>query len=204
MDADRILAGEATLTGSIGVFAMLPTFERSLEKLGVHIDGVGTTALSGELTPARTMGETGREVLQQSVEYEYEQFISRVASARQKTVEAIDEVAQGRVWSGRDALTLGLVDEIGGYRDAIDRAAELAGLGSDFEVVYYDTEFGISEALGFRLRSALARHLGPLIGAPLGPQLPASVQLLAEEAQRLSRLSDPRHVYAYCFACSLD
>jgi protease-4 len=204
MDADRILAGDATLTGSIGVFAMLPTFERSLEKLGVHVDGVGTTALSGELSPQKTMGETGREVLQQSVEYEYEQFIARVAKARNKTVAEIDAVARGRVWSGRNAEQLGLVDGLGGYRDAIATAAELAGLGDDYEVDYFDADVGLTEALGFRLRAHLAGRLHALLPTNSVAHLPVAVELLAEEVQRLGRLSDPRHIYAYCFACSVD
>ncbi len=204
MDADRIIAAESTLTGSIGVFAMLPTFERTLEKLGVRVDGVGTTALSGEFRADRSMSEAARDVLQQTVEYEYRQFIGRVAESREMTIEEIDAVAQGRVWSGRDAKTLGLVDDLGGYRDAIALAAGLAGLGEAYEAEFHDVDSGITEALGFRLRTGLAQVIAPMLPASVSPQLPAAAQRLAEEVQRLERLRDPRHVYAYCFACQFQ
>jgi protease-4 len=113
-------------------------------------------------------------------------------------------VARGRVWSGRNAEQLGLVDGLGGYRDAIATAAELAGLGDDYEVDYFDADVGLTEALGFRLRAHLAGRLHALMPTNSVAHLPVAVELLAEEVQRLGRLSDPRHIYAYCFACSVD
>ncbi len=100
MDADRIVASPATLTGSIGIFAMFPTFQRTLERVGVHVDGVGTTALSGEFSPVRPMGEPTKDILQQSIEHEYRRFIGMVAKSRKQDVAAIAAIAQGRVWSG--------------------------------------------------------------------------------------------------------
>ncbi|MGI9245633.1 MAG: signal peptide peptidase SppA, partial [Steroidobacteraceae bacterium] len=97
MDADRIVASPATLTGSIGIFAMFPTFQRTLERVGVHVDGVGTTALSGEFSPVRPMSQATRDVLQQSIEHEYRRFITQVAQSRKQPVETIDAIAQGRV-----------------------------------------------------------------------------------------------------------
>ena len=204
MDADRIVASPATLTGSIGVFAMFPTFERSLEKLGVHVDGVGTTALSGDFTPERSLGEAGREILQQSVEYEYRQFIGRVAKARGRTPEQIDAVAQGRVWSGEDALRVGLVDRLGGLEDATLLAAELADLGDDYDVEYADAPLGLTEALGLRLQTQaakLARVIVPALPELGVPLLPAAVRPVLRGLDRFERLTDPRSVYAYCLAC---
>ena len=166
MDADRIVASPATLTGSIGIFAMFPTFQRSLERLGVHVDGVGTTALSGEFRPDRPMSEATREILQQSIEYEYTHFIGRVAKSRKQEVGAIDAIAQGRVWSGADAKRLGLVDQLGSYQDAIDLAAKLAKLGKKFDVEYFDAEMGIGEALGLRIQTAAGAYGRPVAAAP--------------------------------------
>ena len=204
MDCDRIVASPATLTGSIGVFGMFPTFQRTLGKLGVHSDGVGTTALSGEFRPDRPLGEASREIVQQSIEYTYRQFIGRVAEARKKTVEQVDAVAQGRVWAGADAHELGLVDELGGYRRAIELAAELAGLGKDFHVDYPAPKGGLGDVLGLRIRAALASVVAPLLPASVFPQLPEALSPLVSETQRLSRLTDPRSLYVYCLACSVD
>ena len=204
MDADRIVASRATLTGSIGIFAIFPTFERSLEKLGVHVDGVGTTALSGDFRLERSLSEASREIVQQSLEYEYRQFVSRVAQARKKDVEAVDAVAQGRVWAGEDALKHGLVDRLGGYDDAVELAAELAELGDDYDVEVLETEMGISEALGLRLRAAVARIVVPLLPAAALPRLPDALAPLVAQSQRLSRLKDPRRLFNYCIACPVE
>ena len=204
MDADRIVASPATLTGSIGIFAIFPTFERSLEKLGVHVDGVGTTVLSGDFRLDRSLGEVSREIVQQSLEYEYRQFVSRVAQARKKNVDAIDAVARGRVWAGKDALHHGLVDRLGGYDDAIELAAELAELGDDYDVEVLETEIGISEALGLRLRAAVARAVAPLLPAASLPRLPDALAPLVKYSQRLARLKDPRRLYNYCIACPVE
>jgi len=204
MDCDRIVASPATLTGSIGIFAMFPTFQRTLEKLGVHSDGVGTTALSGEFRGDRPLGEASRDILQQSLEYEYRKFIGRVAKSRSKTVEQVDAVAQGRVWAGAEAHDLGLVDELGGYQRAIELAAELAGLGKDYGVDYPVAEGGLGEVLGLRIRAALAGVIAPLLPEGALSRVPVALQPLVAEAGRLSRLADPRSFYAYCLACSID
>jgi protease-4 len=203
MDADRIVASPATLTGSIGIFAMFPTFQRSLERLGVHVDGIGTTALAGEFSPVRPMSDATRDILQQSIDYEYQRFIAHVAKARKKEVTAIDAIAQGRVWSGADAKRLGLVDELGGYRDAIKLAAKLAKLDKDYDVEHFDVEVGLTEALGLRVQTALSRVAGWLLPQRqhLLPQLPEAVKPVVAELNRLGRLSDPRNVYMYCLAC---
>jgi protease-4 len=204
MDADRIVASPATLTGSIGIFAIFPTFERTLDKLGVHVDGVGTTALSGDFRLERSLGETSREWLQQSLEYQYRQFVSRVAQARKKDVEAVDAVARGRVWAGKDALAHGLVDRLGSYDDAIELAAELAQLGDDYDVEVLETEIGISEALGLRLRAAVARVVAPLLPAVTLPKLPDALAPLVAHSQHLARLKDPRRLFNYCISCPVE
>ncbi len=183
---------------------MFPTFQRTLDKLGVHSDGVGTTALSREFRPDRALGEASREILQLSIEHEYRQFIGRVAQARKKTPEQVDAIAQGRVWAGADAHELGLVDELGGQGRAVDLAAELAGLDGDFTVDYPEAEGGLGEMLGLRIRAALAGLIVPLLPNGVLPQLPAALTPMLEEVERLARLADPRNLYAYCLACSAE
>jgi protease-4 len=204
MDADRIVASPATLTGSIGIFFMMPTFQRTLERLGVHTDGVGTTSLAGEFRLDRPMGDQAKDIVRQSVERGYRDFTGHVAKARKMTVEAVDEIAQGRVWAGAEAKRLGLVDELGGYEDAIDLAAELAKLGDDYDVEYYDDDVSIGEALGLRVRSAVAGFIAPLLPKSALPPVPKALAPIVREAGRLSRLRDPASVYAYCLACSID
>jgi protease-4 len=204
MDADRIVASPATLTGSIGVLAMFPTFQRTLEKVGVHSDGVGTTALSGAFRGDRPLGDVARSLIQQSIEHEYRAFIGAVARARDKTVEQVDAVAQGRVWAGAEAQDLGLVDELGGVARAIEIAADLAGLGEDFEVQYPEVEVGLSEALGLRVRGAIVSLVAPLLPESMLPAMPAALSPLMQEARRLARLADPRNLYAYCIACAAE
>lgn len=204
MDADEIWASPATLTGSIGVFAVFPTFERTLSKIGVASDGIGTTPLTGALSADRTMKEEPREILQLSVNHAYSTFIGHVAAARDKPVEAIDEIAQGRVWAGIDAAQNGLVDKLGSYREALDSAAERAGLGKDYKVEYIEPPLGWRQALARQTHVLAARITVALL--PKNDLL-ASVRKVFSpveiELARLARFSDPTQVYYYC-ACSVN
>jgi len=120
------------------------------------------------------------------------------------SVEQVDAVAQGRVWSGTDALKAGLVDQLGGYEDAIELAADIAKLGDDYDVEYFDENVSIGDAIGLRIRVALAGIIAPLLPEATMPVVPRALAPLLAEAQRLARLSDPSSVFAYCIACSVD
>jgi len=204
MDADEIWASPATLTGSIGVFAVFPTLERSLGKLGITVDGVGTTPLSGALRLDRSLQPEAKEVLQASVEHAYDVFVGHVAAARAKSFEEIDAVAQGRVWAGTDAARNGLIDRLGSYRDALDAAAERAGLGEDYHVEYIEPPMGWREVLALRTQVLAARVVRALVPVPqilstarrlLGP--------LEAELARIARFDDPGQAYYYC-PCSVN
>jgi protease-4 len=197
--ANQIYASPTTLTGSIGVFAVVPTFQRSLEKLGVRVDGIGTTALAGDLRLDRAMGPGGRQLLQSSVDYAYGQFLQRVADGRKKSVDDIDKIAQGRVWAGVDAQRIGLVDHLGGLKDAIDAAAKLGDLGADFEVDYIEPELSLREELLLQLRSQVLRFAGSLGLAAPPNDLARVVDPLLDQARLLGRFNDPRGMYAYCW-----
>jgi protease IV len=202
MDADEIWASPATLTGSIGVFAVFPTIERTLEKFGVTIDGVGTTPYAGSLRLDRTLNEGAKQILQSSIDHAYGVFIGRVATAREKSVEDIDAVAQGRVWAGVDAAQRGLVDKLGSYRDALDSAAERAKLGKDYKVRYIEPPLGWRQALAVRSQALVAQIVKALV--PEHQLFANAKRFLAPfeaELNRLARFNDPQQVYYYC-ACS--
>lgn len=129
MNADRIYADPSTITGSIGIFGMIPNLTRSLDKIGVHTDGVGTTRFAGAFDVTRPMDPVVGQVIQSVINKGYADFTGKVAQARGKPVEAIDQVARGRVWSGAQAKERGLVDAFGGFKDAVADAAARAKLG---------------------------------------------------------------------------
>ncbi len=124
--ADRIYAEPSTITGSIGVFGILPSFEGLLAKLGITSDGVKTTPLSGQPDIMGGFSDDFNRITQISVEDMYRRFLSLVASARRKSPEQIDRIAQGRVWDGGTARQLGLIDGFGGLEESIAEAARLA------------------------------------------------------------------------------
>ena len=128
-DADKIFANETTITGSIGVFGIIPvTGEFFKNKMGITFDEAKTNAHSNIMTTTNALDDHEYRVIQESVEQVYDRFISLVAEGRGMTKEEVDEIAQGRVWAGADALEIGLVDELGNLEDAIAAAAELAGI----------------------------------------------------------------------------
>jgi protease-4 len=152
--ADRIYAAPTTITGSIGVFAMFPTFEKTLGKAGITSDGFGTTNLAGAGRLERDLNPELAGVLQASVEHAYRKFVGVVAEERERPFAEIDGIAQGRVWSGADAKAAGLVDEFGTLRQAIDAAAELARLPKGYGVEWVEPSMTWQEMLAMRFRMA--------------------------------------------------
>lgn len=139
MNADAIYADPSTITGSIGVFGMLPNFTRSLDRIGINTDGVGTTRLAGAFDPTRPLEPEVGRLIQSGVEKTYSDFVNKVADGRDSNPGAIDEVARGRVWSGAQAHDRGLVDELGGLEDALADAARRAELEEgDYRVRYVE------------------------------------------------------------------
>ena len=136
-NSDAIVAQPNTLTGSIGVFGMIPSVQRCLEtKLGVTVDVVKTNAHSDAISTMRPMTEEEYNLMQGSVDKTYDTFLTRVSDGRGLTKAQVDSIGQGRVWAGTDALQLGLVDKLGNMKDAIALAAELAGIDK-YKLVYY-------------------------------------------------------------------
>jgi protease-4 len=202
--ADQIIASPNTITGSIGVFAGIPTFSRSLAKLGINVDGIGTTALSGSTQLDRPMSADAGRLIQITVDHAYEEFLARVAKGRGKTREAIDAIAQGRVWAGSDARQQGLVDRLGNYEDAVTEAATRAGLKAGYGVRRIEPELSWAQQLLFQLRSTGDRMLERIGLARSGAaQLVQRLKPLDLELARWARLSSPNSIYAYCF-CTIE
>jgi protease-4 len=205
MGADEIVASPATLTGSIGVGAALPAFDRSLAALGIHVDGLGTTALSGQSDPLQGIGDDIGRYVQSSIEYTYEQFVTQIALHRNRDPADIYAAAEGRVWIGGDALERGLVDRLGNLEDAIGAAADLAGLADGrYSVERLEPNLGLAA----RLALGVVRAAAP-VTSKLGfePAIPAAFQTLidaaAEPLSFVDSMNDPRGIYSYCF-CDVD
>ncbi|MBT8132617.1 MAG: signal peptide peptidase SppA, partial [Gammaproteobacteria bacterium] len=195
MDADEIWASPATITGSIGIGAYIPTFARSLDALGVHVDGVGTTPLSGQFRLDRDLGEDATKLLQLSIEHGYRDFIERVAAARNMAIDQVDKIARGRVWVGATAKEIGLVDKLGDLDDAIASAADYAGLGSDYAVRYVEKKLSLRESLAL----GLATQARALVGTSWQASgLNSFASQLTDDLDRLARLNDPQNLYYHC------
>jgi protease-4 len=145
--ANFIYAEPSTITGSIGVFGVLPSFQGTLQKLGIGADGVKTTPLAGEPDLLKGPSPVANQLIQSGVEAMYARFLNIVAAARHKTPQQVDQIAQGRVWDGGTARQIGLVDGFGGMQEAIAKAAQLANLGNERGVRYLEPPKGFREQL---------------------------------------------------------
>lgn len=200
--ADEIWATPTSITGSIGVFGAFPTLEASLAKLGIHTDGVGTTELSGALRSDRPLSPKAGEIIQQSVDHIYRRFIRLVADARKTEPEAIDQVAQGQIWSGAKAKTLGLVDHLGNLEDVIAAAAQRAQL-ENYAVEVIRQPLSPGEEF---LRQLMSSQVGALLSAQLTREgLPLTswqeIKPLLRPLTDLQKMNDPRAIYAWCADC---
>jgi len=193
MDADRIVAAPTTITGSIGVFALVPTFQRTLGKIGITSDGFGTTRLAGQAQLDRELGADARQILQASVEHAYDTFVTHVARARDRRREEIESLAQGRVWTGEEAREAGIVDELGGVDEAIAEAARLAGLEGDYGVEWIEQSVSWRDALAMHLKAFGARIIA-LVAPPRAP-LPGITEALTRAKALLALSADGRPVY---------
>jgi protease-4 len=197
--ADEIWATPATITGSIGVFAAIPTFEQLLQRIGVRTDGVGTTELAGSLRLDRPMNPQVADAIRSGVDFSYRNFVTLVAEGRDLTPEQVDQVAQGRVWSAPDALEHGLLDGLGSLSDAIAAAAARAGL-EGYKVEYVELPRSPREIF----LQQLADRVGSLrIWTPsaLTASLATLLAPVADAAAELASLKDPRNIYVRCIPC---
>ena len=192
--ADEIWAAPTTVTGSIGIFGMVPTFEDSLASIGVKRDGVGSAPLAGALDPFGGISDPMGRILQANVESGYRGFLALVARGRDMVPEEVDKIGQGRVWTGRKALELGLVDALGQLPDAVAAAARRAGI-TNYEVRFIEKPLSA--------REQLLQQIADSLGFASSASFPAPWTELAREFVDLTRIDDGMHTYALCDACNL-
>ncbi|NKB97828.1 MAG: signal peptide peptidase SppA [Pseudomonadales bacterium] len=199
--ADEIVAEATTITGSIGIFSYLTTFEDTLKRYGIHTDGVGSTDNVIGIDPLVGVSDDMAQILQSSVERGYEQFVQLVARGRNKTPEEIEYVAQGRVWSGAAALDLGLVDSVGGLNDALARAAEVAGL-EDYRTIRLTPQIDPRQQFLAELMQTVGPNLLPHLVPNTWSDNPKSVFGRVTTSLNQARVfNDPGKLYAYCLSC---
>jgi len=203
-EADRVLALSTTITGSIGVYGIVPTVDRSMEALGIYSDGVSTADISGIMQLDRAMTPQAEMVFQAGVDNIYTQFLALVAEARNSTPAEVHEIAQGRVWTGEQALELGLVDQLGDLNEAVKVAAELANL-ADYMVDYRRKPLSAYEQLLLSMSSSAGTSLANLDIETKDSWLPdllsRQAKTLVQPLQALDNLSDPRGMYLFCDQC---
>ena len=203
MSADEIWAHPTTITGSIGIYAMAPTFQRTLGKLGVRNDGLGTGPFAGAVRPDRELSDEVANAMQLGIEAGYRDFIGRVAEERGMTVEEVDRVARGQVWTGARARDLGLVDDLGGLDEALEAAAERAGVVDDYRVTYIEQKAGTTSRVLAALLQGAAKQIEGWSGSPatISDRWPDLDVLV--DGVTLNDFDDPTGLYAYCY-CELE
>ena len=198
--ANAIFAEPTTITGSIGIFGLVPNFSRSLNAIGVTADGVGSAPLARGLSVVGELSEQAQTIIQLTIDHGYSQFIDLVASGRNMSKEAVEEIAQGRIWSGATAQEIGLVDQLGDLQTAIEHAATLAAL-DDYTSERIRPPIDPRSQIIMELMQASSPRVGDVWFDQLGQKLPVLGQL-QDELDVLSTFQDPRYVYAMCLDCA--
>ena len=198
--ANYIVANPSTLTGSIGIFGVINTFENSLDSVGVHTDGVATSPLA-DVAVTKALPPEVQQMMQLSIESGYKRFLSIVSQSRNKTPEQIDQIAQGHVWTGQDAKANGLVDALGDFDDAVAKAAELAKL-KQWHIDYYQDEptlfDQVVDSMSASVRATMPSALQAYLPAPLAPV----AGVVKAESDKLAAFNDPQNRYAFCLTCA--
>ena len=197
---DYVFAEPSTITGSIGVFGILPSFQGTLAKIGVGADGIRTTPLSGEPDLLKGPSPAAGALIQAGVEQVYSRFLGIVAEARRKTPAEIDKIAQGRVWDGGTARQIGLIDGFGGMDEAIAKAAELAKLDKDNRgLTYLDREPSFADTLMAGFAGEDEAQEAPTDA--LATLAPMPEALLARMVTDLRSILSGPTIQARCLAC---
>lgn len=199
--ADKIIAAPSTITGSIGIFGMFFTFENTLDYLGVHTDGVGTTEFAG-MGITKTLNPKVAAIMQRGIEHGYDQFISLVADKRDMSKDQVDQIAQGRVWIGETAKELGLVDDLGYLEDGVKAAAELANL-EQYDTQYIQRTLSKSELFWKNVFQNASISFEGAFEVEQTSTILNLVKELTADIEAVAKLNDPKGVYAYCLACEL-
>lgn len=198
-DADEIWASATTITGSIGIFGAIPTFEKTLASIGIYNDGTGTTPLAAGLDLTQPLPEQLKDVIQQAIISNYDQFLQIVADGRNMEKRRVSRLAEGKVYDGKAAQELGLVDKLGSLDDAIDAAARIAGV-KDYNTEYINPPVSVKDQFR-QFFSAKLTSIASTMTSHERIHHPAIVKLKKTLASRLESfllLDDPQGIYALC------
>ncbi|MEG3753543.1 signal peptide peptidase SppA [Psychromonas arctica] len=198
--ADEIIASPTTLTGSIGIFGMFATIDKSLNEIGIQQDGVATNPLSN-IGVTQALTPELAEIFQMGIENGYANFLQVVAEGRSMSIEEVDNVAQGRVWTGVDGLNNGLVDELGNLHSAVNKAAELAQI-KDFDVISIEPRLSSKQVLINQLFTKAVQFLPS--GVIAQPSLVSIFQTIEKQSNFISRINDPQSRFVYCTQCYVE
>ena len=193
--ADEIWASPTTVTGSIGVIGLIPSIEKALARYGISTDGVATTPIAGA-SILRDLSPQLGQVIQLTIDAAYQQFLNTVAEGRNMDVDAVNEIAQGRIWSGEAAQQLGLVDELGDLEQAIIAAATIAGI-EDYSEWYVQPELSLEDKLVQKLMATVSGALPQVSNTSLY----RVAGKIRKELGILNQLNDPRSAYVICTDC---
>ena len=199
--ADEIWAAPTTITGSIGIYSAFATLEKSLDYLGIHNDGVGTTRVADAFDTARPLNPIIADSMEQVIQHNYQRFIKTVSEGRNLSLQDVEKIAQGRVWSGKTAKELGLIDQFGNLQDAVQSAASMVNL-KDYDVIYIEQPQTAREKLIKRLNHFLAGIANNTLGSVAHPAV-RFFKKLGPELEAIIELNDPQGVYAYCLVCDV-
>jgi len=205
MSADKIFASPATITGSIGVFAMFPTLQNSLAELGIYTDGSGTNKWSGSFRLDREMSPEIKRLVQSQVDYGYDEFVDKVSKYRNMSKEKVRTIAEGQIWTGAEALDNGLVDGLGGFDDALNELEVLTNLSeAKYGLIYLQQEISPTELLAVSFLDVL---YSLDISLPKTKSGLSAFDYLNSQIEQfmlpLLHFNDPKGLYAYCF-CELN
>lgn len=193
--SDYIVASPNTITGSIGIFGIIPTFENSLSHIGVYNDGVSTSPLANS-SLTQSLSAEMEQFIQMNIDSGYSTFISLVAKNRKMTMEQVDQIAQGQVWLGSEASKNGLVDKLGDFDDAIDMAAELANI-SDYQIDWQKPEGSWFNALYSDMIAMMPKSTAEVFFE----QIP-EVKHIKQQISVWDKFKDAQNRYIYCLNCA--
>lgn len=197
-DADEIWSSKVTITGSIGIFGAIPTFDKSLEQLGIYSDGTGTSSLAAGLDITQPLPEQLKSAIQQNVNHNYNNFIEIVADGRKLSKEQVEKLAQGRVYDGQTAKSLGLVDQFGSLEDAVKAAAKRAKM-VDYSASYIEAPVSVKSQLWQFLSSAYSffapqNSLNNIVQSPFL----AFEKKVMSQIKTYALFNDPQDTFAFC------
>jgi protease-4 len=198
--ADHIVASPSTLTGSIGIFGLFASADKALNKIGVYNDGVGTTPLSA-IGPTRSLDPELADIMQLGIERGYRQFLTVVSEGRNMSLQEVDKIAQGRVWTGKDAKSLGLVDQLGDLQDAINTAATLANLDR-YDIRPIKATISAKQQLLNEVLSSAVKIIPQ--GLSLNSTFVNTFFAIQSQSALLTSFNDPKGHYLYCPMCFIN